>query len=75
MRADSATIGATRGAVRYFWRSDIYQFAPIYRDLPYVSDIAYRFTECRFVFANKAMAIGMGASEPADLIGKTDFGF
>ena len=31
--------------------------------------------ECRFVFANKAMAIGMGASEPADLIGKTDFGF
>ncbi len=29
----------------------------------------------RFIFANGAVARGMGASDPADLIGKTDFDF
>jgi PAS domain S-box-containing protein len=32
-------------------------------------------TEGRFVFANKAVAIGMGASCPEDLLGRTDFDF
>ena len=32
-------------------------------------------TECRFVFANKAVAVGMGASCPEDLLGRTDFDF
>jgi PAS domain S-box-containing protein len=32
-------------------------------------------TQGRFIFANRAVAIGMGAGGPADLIGKTDFDF
>src|SRR5437762_5174985 len=32
-------------------------------------------TQGRFVFANKAVAIGMGATCPEDLIGRTDFDF
>jgi PAS domain S-box-containing protein len=32
-------------------------------------------TEGRFVFANKAVAVGMGASCPEDLLGRTDFDF
>jgi PAS domain S-box-containing protein len=36
----------------------------------YAKDIAGRFT-----FANRAVAIGMGASGPEELLGKTDFDF
>jgi len=32
-------------------------------------------TGSRFVFANKAVAFGMGVASPEDLLGKTDFGF
>jgi PAS domain S-box-containing protein len=32
-------------------------------------------TEGRFVFANQAVARGMGATDPEQLLGKTDFGF
>ena len=32
-------------------------------------------TDCRFIFANKAVALGMGASCPEDLLDRTDFDF